>query len=497
MLFNSLEYILLFLPVTVIVYFLLNRFQWTLVAKLWLVLASFVFYCRLVPVFGILLLVSILVNYSFGRLINRHENHKGLLLALAVGLNLLVLGYFKYANFFVDNLALLTGWQLSLSKIILPLGISFFTFTQIAYLVDVYRRVAHEYSIVHYFLFVTYFPHLVAGPILHHKEMMPQFADSKNNTADWENIFSGLFVFSIGLFKKVIIADQFALWENAGFGSQHALVFHEAWIASLSYTMQIYFDFSGYTDMAIGASLMLNIKLPLNFNSPYKAVNIQDFWRRWHMTLSRWLRDYVYIPLGGNKHGALRTYLNLVITFLLGGLWHGANWTFVMWGALHGFASMIHKFWQEKGLIMPKILGWFVTFLFINITWVFFAANSFAEALNVLRGMAGLNGWDSGLSIHVEEMLSAYSGSIIGSRHEIAATVDNMKDVSAFYLAALPWIVLWGLFAFFGLNSMELVSRHINKPLLPLVWMGIAFAVPLFVLTFMSSRITEFIYFNF
>jgi alginate O-acetyltransferase complex protein AlgI len=486
MLFNSLEYILLFLPVTLIVYFLLNSWHWPTAAKAWLVLASFVFYCRLVPLFGLLLLLSILFNYSFGRWINRQQQRAGLLLSIAVVTNLALLGYFKYANFFIDNLGALTGWQLSLSKIVLPLGISFFTFTQIAYLVDVYRRIAHEYSMVHYFLFVTYFPHLVAGPILHHKEMMPQFADSKNNLVNWENIFSGLFIFSIGLFKKVIVADQFALWANAGFDSGRELLFHEAWVTSLSYTMQIYFDFSGYTDMAIGASLMLNIQLPLNFNSPYKAVNIQDFWQRWHMTLSRWLRDYVYIPLGGNKHGKPRTYINLVLTFLLGGLWHGANWTFVIWGALHGLASMLHKYWRDRGFAMPTFLGWFVTFMFINVTWVFFAADNFSDATHVLRGMAGLNGgaafeW-AGLQ---DSWVAAYSA---------ATALDNN---AALYWVALPWLVIWLPLSWLHENSMQLVARHANKPLLPLVWMGFAMAIPLFVLVFFSSRITEFIYFNF
>lgn len=503
MLFNSLEYIFLFLPVVTAVYFLINHYHWTTAAKVWLVLASFVFYCHLVPVFGVLLVVSILVNYYFGRLINRQHQHGAYLLATAVALNLLVLAYFKYANFFVDNLAALTGWQLSLAKIVLPLGVSFFTFTQIAYLVDVYRRIAHEYSIVHYFLFVTYFPHLVAGPILHHKEMMPQFADASNNPVNWENIFSGLFVFSIGLFKKVIIADQFALWANAGFGSGRELVFHEAWVTSLSYTMQIYFDFSGYTDMAIGASLMLNIKLPLNFNSPYQARNIQDFWQRWHMTLSRWLRDYVYIPLGGNRHGKFRTYINLSLTFLLGGLWHGANWTFVIWGALHGVASVIHKYWRDRGFVMPAFLGCFVTFMFVNVAWVFFAADQFSDATRILRGMAGLNGWGTLSLASLQDVWgSAYFGSIAGSRAEIAAyvdamTLDGVNNSAALYWTALPWLMLWLLISFLHNNSMQLVALHSNKPLLPLLWMGLAMAVPLFVLVFLSSRITEFIYFNF
>lgn len=501
MLFNSLEYLLLFLPLVTIVYFYLNRFDWVTAAKVWLVLASFVFYCRLIPVFGVLLIASILFNFFMGRqihrAIDRNTGNSKVWLIFALAVNLGVLGYFKYANFFVDTVVALTGMNLSLAKIVLPLGISFFTFTQIAYLVDVYRRIAHEYNLIHYFLFVTYFPHLVAGPILHHKEMMPQFADARNNAVNWDNIFTGLFVFSLGLFKKVIVADQFALWANAGYGSERELIFHEAWITSLSYTMQIYFDFSGYTDMAIGASLMLNIKLPLNFNSPYKAVNIQDFWQRWHMTLSRWLRDYIYIPLGGNRQGPLRTYLNLVITFLLGGLWHGANWTFVVWGALHGAATAIHKAWQGRGYRMPGLLGWALTFFFVNITWIFFAADNFADAARVLRGMAGMNGFGDGLPSGDGLWAAVYFNAAAGSRAEIGAFVDSMGNTAAVYFVAWPWLLWWSAAALLLPNAIEMAPRIIQRPLLPLVWISAALVPPLFVLTFMSSRITEFIYFNF
>jgi len=485
LLFNSLEYLLLFLPITLIIYFWLNKRELSSIAKGWLVIASFVFYCRQVPLFGFLLLGSILFNYTMGQMINRRKQGAGVWLFCAIAADLAVLGYFKYTNFFIDNLVAISHWNISVAKIVLPLGISFFTFTQIAYLVDVYRRIAHEYSLLHYFLFVTYFPHLVAGPILHHKEMMPQFADSKNNTINWENIFTGLFIFSIGLFKKVVVADQFALWVNAGFTSTHPLLFHEAWITSLSYTLQIYFDFSGYTDMAIGASLMLNIKLPLNFNSPYKAVNIQDFWRRWHMTLSRWLRDYVYIPLGGSRKGSMHTYLNLVITFLLGGLWHGANWTFVMWGAMHGAASAIHKGWEARGFKMPTWLGWLITFLFINASWVFFRANTFAEAMSVLRGMAGINGF---------ALSAAYSNDWHGLATWAEDTFINNK---ATLLFAFPWLLVWLPIAFFAPNSMEASSRFANKGLVSAIGIGLVMAIPLFVMVFMSTRITQFIYFNF
>ena len=498
MLFNSLQYILIFLPVVIMVYFSLNRLGWAATGKAWLALVSFVFYCWTLPVYGVLLLCSILFNYMAGVLIMRYAQQAHRVLMVAVAANLAVLAYYKYANFLVDNLVWTTGWALSLQKVILPIGISFFTFTQIAYLVDVYRKIAREYSILHYVLFVTYFPHLVAGPIIHHKEMMPQFADSRNNVLNWENVFRGLCLFSIGLFKKVIIADQFALWANAGYGSVQPLTLLEAWITSLSYTLQIYFDFSGYTDMAIGASLMLNIVLPLNFNSPYQAVNIQDFWRRWHMTLSRWLRDYVYIPLGGSRQSTGRTYINLLLTFLIGGLWHGASWTFVVWGALHGVATAAHKAWQDRGGRMPMWLGWGMTFLFVHISWVFFAADSLADAMRVLRGMMGLNGvWGGQWALDMHAALPAYSGSISGSRADIGKLVDAMPQREMFYLSALPWLLCWGGLVFGMRNSMALMRVFERRPAIAMGWMTVALAISLFVLAFMGSRMTEFIYFNF
>jgi D-alanyl-lipoteichoic acid acyltransferase DltB (MBOAT superfamily) len=274
-----------------------------------------------------------------------------------------------------------------LPQILLPLGISFFTFTQIAYLVDSYRGEAKEYDFLNYALFVTFFPHLIAGPILHHRDMMSQFASRWTLAVRYRNIIPGLFIFSIGLFKKVVIADTFAIWANTGFDGGKTLYFFSAWATSLSYTFQLYFDFSGYCDMAIGASLLFNIWLPINFNSPYKALDIQDFWRRWHMTLSRYLRDYLYIPLGGNRCSTGRVYFNLMATFVLGGLWHGASWMFIIWGALHGAALVTHRVWKSLDWRLPKFAAWFLTFGFINLSWVFFRAKTFDDAHRVIGGM--------------------------------------------------------------------------------------------------------------
>ncbi|GHV04586.1 peptidoglycan O-acetyltransferase [Campylobacterota bacterium] len=297
-----------------------------------------------------------------------------------------MLGYFKYTDFFLDNFNGIFGASVPLPHIVLPLAISFFTFQQIAFLVDTYREKA-SYDFITYALFVVFFPQLIAGPIVHHKEMMPQFVSKKNLIVNYRNIAAGVFIFTIGLFKKVVIADTLALSATHGFDVAITLTMIEAWATSLCYTFQLYYDFSGYCDMAIGAALLFNIKLPINFNSPYKAINIQDFWHRWHITLSRFLRDYLYIPLGGNRCSKTRLYINLFIVFLLGGIWHGAGWGFVIWGALHGVAIVVHRFWHDRGFKMNAILGWFITFNFVNIAWIFFRAKDMHSAMNVLSGM--------------------------------------------------------------------------------------------------------------
>ncbi|GIO85911.1 peptidoglycan O-acetyltransferase [Paenibacillus faecis] len=389
MLFNSYEFLFAFWPITFVVYFLMNRFCPPIAGKVWLAAASLFFYSwwsiKSLP----LILASIAFNYIMGRSIShaRQLRTRKLLLTLAIVGDVLFLGYYKYADFLISNVNALFSAQIDLLRLALPLGISFFTFTQIAYLVDAYRGTAKEYSIVNYVLFVTFYPHLIAGPILHHKEMMPQFDRARSKMIIPGNVARGLFIFCIGLFKKVVIADTLAPIATQGFDVSTNLSLVEGWTTSLAYTMQLYFDFSGYSDMAIGIALLFNIKLPINFNSPYKAVSIQDFWRRWHMTLSRFLRDYIYIPLGGNRKGHFRTYFNLVATFVIGGIWHGAGWTFIAWGLLHGIAQVIQRLWKKTGIVLPHWVAWFITFMFINFSWVFFRAKDWDDALKVLRGM--------------------------------------------------------------------------------------------------------------
>ena len=395
MLFNSYEFIFLFLPFTFFIYFYLNKKRLTEVAKGFLVLSSLFFYSWWNVIYLPLILGSMVFNYCFGAELNKENSKisKKFILILGIVANLMLLGYFKYSDFFISNVNFIFNTNIPHLNLLLPLAISFFTFQQIAYLVDsAMGGGTKQYDFLNYCLFVTFFPQLIAGPIVHHKEMMPQFANVRNKIINYKNIALGLFIFSIGLFKKVVIADSFAVWATNGFDKATVLNLFEAWATSLSYTFQLYFDFSGYCDMAIGAALLFNIKLPINFNSPYKALNIQDFWRRWHITLSRFLRDYIYIPLGGNRKGRLRTYVNLMATFIIGGIWHGAGWTFVFWGFLHGVALVIHRIWNELGFKMNKILAWFITFNFINITWVFFRAKDWDDALKVLKGMFGLSG---------------------------------------------------------------------------------------------------------
>jgi D-alanyl-lipoteichoic acid acyltransferase DltB (MBOAT superfamily) len=301
--------------------------------------------------------------------------------------NIALLIFFKYSDFLIWNFNFTFDTKIPFLHMILPLAISFFTFQQIAYLVDTHKGYVKEQNFIKYATFVTFFPQLIAGPIVHHKEMMPQFYNTKNNQLRWKYFSLGLMVFSIGLFKKVVLADSFAIYANAGFDEAVKLTLIEAWVASLSYTFQLYFDFSGYADMAIGSALFFNIKLPINFNAPYRALNIQEFWRKWHITLSRFLRDYLYIPLGGNRVHSTRLYINLLIVFLIGGIWHGAGWTFLFWGFLHGAATIIFLLWKRFDIGLPRPLSWFITFNFVNITWVFFRANSWEDAMKVLSGM--------------------------------------------------------------------------------------------------------------
>ena len=391
MLFNSYEFLFLFLPITLGVFTWLNRKRGGQSAVAFLGAASIFFYgwwdFRYVGLLG----ASIMWNWWVGNSLMEVPSKRRL--ALGVGVNLLLLGYYKYANFFAAVTLEATGFDAGLSKIVLPLGISFFTFTQIAFLVDAYRGQVKEKGLLNYVLFVSFFPHLMAGPVLHHKEMMPQFAVLQGNRPQAQMVANGLVLLVAGLFKKLVVADYIARYVDPAFANVGTMQIMDAWTATVGYTMQLYFDFSGYSEMAMGIAMLFGIRLPLNFNSPYKAADIADFWKRWHMTLSRFLRDYLYIPLGGNRHGFSRMLLALGLTMVLGGFWHGAGWQFIVWGALHGSMLIAHRLWSRAGLSMPDWLGRALTFMGVMLAWVMFRANSVGDGLLVWKKMAGLDGF--------------------------------------------------------------------------------------------------------
>ncbi len=447
-------------------YFWLLHQKLILGSKIWLIGGSLFFYGYWNLIYIPLLLASIFMNFFVGAAIlhaSQADKRFALLksfsskqlLLFGVFFNIALLAYFKYTDFFLENFNTVFASAIPLPHILLPLGISFFTFTQIAFLVDTYKNEVKEINLLRYMLFVTYFPHLLAGPILHHKEMMPQFASRWNFAIRWRNIASGLFLFSLGLFKKVVIADFFAEYANSFYADTSALDMLQAWATSLSYTLQLYFDFSGYTDMAIGISLLFNIKLPLNFNSPYKATTIQEFWRRWHMTLSRFLRDYIYIPLGGSKKGGLKTSLNLMATFLIGGMWHGAGWTYLFWGFLHGMALVINHLWKSFGYKLPTPLAWFLTFNFVNLAWVFFRAPTWEDAITVIDMMFA---WSEFNLDDIYEN-SVYWQVLLG----IAGTLvlKNSNQWAKMQKATLRYELLVALLLIIGIVSLSKVSEFI------------------------------------
>ncbi|MBL8521494.1 MAG: MBOAT family protein [Betaproteobacteria bacterium] len=466
MLFNSYVYLCAFLPLALLGYYALRGDSSHALA--WLVLASLVFYGWWNPWHLPVIAGSIAVNFWIGLRILASTERKRAWLVAGIAVNLLLLGAFKYTHFAVATAAQLTGQDWDVAAIALPLGISFFTFTQIAYLVDTARGLVKEPNPLHYALFVTFFPHLLAGPIIHHGEMMPQFADRTNRAFQAENFARGLFLLAIGFGKKVLVADPLGETANTGYADIGALTGGGAWLATLAYTFQIYFDFSGYTDMALGAALMFNIRLPANFNSPYRAADLQDFWRRWHMTLSRFLRDYLYLPLGGNRGGATPMSMNLMATFLLGGLWHGAGWTFIVWGALHGAGLVALHAWRRLGLGLPRWAGIALTFLFVHLTWVFFRAPTLGDAFAMLHKLAPLQ-----------------------------------FDVQAFAAAAglgLPYaqpgatvlVALAAVLCLLPRNSDALAARFEARPL-EAAWTGVLLCAGVLTL----GQVTQFLYFNF
>ncbi|WP_066959587.1 MBOAT family protein [Microbulbifer sp. Q7] len=546
MLFNSITFILIFLPSVLVGYYILRHVTLFRFALAWLSLASLFFYAWWNPLYLALLLSSIVLNFMLGKIITCSDRPKLFLIIGIIG-NLAAIGFYKYLGFFSTIISGVSDLQVTTPELLLPLAISFFTFQQIAYLVDVYRGAGAEKKFDQYLLFVSFFPQLIAGPIVHHKDVAPQFSALPYTPIRHEQISSGLLLFVIGLAKKVIIADQLShyatpVFSTADSGGAPALL--DAWGGLLAYALQLYFDFSGYADMAVGLAKMFGINLPINFDSPYKSANIVEFWRRWHITLSHFLRDYLYITLGGSKRGSRS--LNLFVTMLLGGLWHGAGWNFVIWGGLHGTYLIVNHWWaQAKSLLnftadtstsgqvlsvglssnshghsprtVPPIsekpsgyrlfpypsvyrgFGIFTTFLLVSLTWSFFRAESLDGALSILRGAFGLNG------INVPQQIFSIAPYIFS----IFADPTPGLSIGAFpHVKGFGFIFAAMFIVFFLPNSNQIIRWFSETTSLPskgridtiqttgvMVIAGVLFALSLKIIA--SSPNSEFLYFNF
>lgn len=390
MLFNSYIFVLFFLPICILGYFGLNRLGKYKTAQIFLLGMSLWFYGYAVPKYLFIIIASIIINYVFYLISNRLSRSESIymrkfILLTALFVNIGILVYFKYTDFFIRTANDLLRKNWSALNIALPLGISFFTFQQISFIIDTYRGEVPEYSFLNYASFVAFFPQLIAGPIVSHDELVPQFMDKEKKRVNWDYMATGIVLFTYGLAKKVLLADTFGNAANIGFGNIGELDTTNAVISMLAYTLQIYFDFSGYCDMAVGIGRMLNIDLPLNFNSPYKALDINEFWDRWHMTLTRFFTKYVYIPLGGSRKGTVRTYFNIFIVFLLSGFWHGAGWHFIFWGVTHGIFCIITRHFKTIYDKIPAVLRWCVTFGFVNVAWVLFRAPTLRSGLSFVK----------------------------------------------------------------------------------------------------------------
>ncbi|ANK80710.1 MAG: hypothetical protein TEF_07785 [Rhizobiales bacterium NRL2] len=489
MIFSSDLFLFAFLPLALIGVVLSRRLFG---AQLyWIVAASLFFYGFWKPVYLPLIVASILVNFALGRAIERTRS-KGLT-AFGVALNLAALGWFKYANFIEENIEWLSGADIPLPEIVLPLAISFFTFQQISYLVDARNGRTHHHDFIQYAAFVSFFPQLIAGPILQQKRTMQEFAAPKAFRITAEGFSWGLMIFIAGMAKKLLIADPMGTVATPLFDQAltQPLALEQAWTAALAYSFQLYFDFSGYSDMAIGIGLMVSIRLPFNFNSPYRAVSIADFWRRWHITLSSFLRDYLYVPLGGNRIGPWRTYLNLFIVMLLGGIWHGAGWTFVIWGAMHGACLLLHRAWGDAMRpLLPELpalrplglaAGWTLTMVFVVAAWVVFRADNLTAAIHVWQGMAGLHGLD--IPVAGADFLAGWRWQIFAALTLFCLALPNLPQVAGMVEPG---------------GRLRRLAAHLYRPhLVGMLLAFAAFAACFAMLRANSAVVPEFLYWDF
>lgn len=493
MLFNSYIFIFAFAPITFILYWLLRKLGFFRASLSLLIIASLIFYGYQNPYYALLLIISILVNYGVYRIfasLRKREGSKNIRafwLGLGIFFNLGILFYFKYLNFFIDNFNHISGQTLSFLKIALPLGISFYTFQQISFIVDAYSGEIDNYSFIEYALFVSFFPQLIAGPIVLHSEMVPQFRASKDvKSPKTENIRKGAEFFIIGLSKKILIADL--LGRGVDWGYQNILFLNSfsAVFIILAYTLQIYFDFSGYCDMAIGLGKFFGFDIVGNFDSPYRALSVSEFWKRWHITLTRFFTKYIYIPLGGNRKGKARTCLNVMIVFAISGLWHGADWTFVLWGVLHGALMVIERLLGQKLEKIPKAVRFLYTFGFVNLAWVLFRADNFTDAVNVLkRILHGGKGWI--LSDILSSMYAPFNGPLF---ERLGVSVNLMPSL---YLVVTVVVLIISVYlCTLHKNSAKLCALEVNG-----VWYGITLGVLFTVCVLGLSGVSTFLYFNF
>jgi len=483
MLFNSYIFVLLFLPLCIAGYFTLNHFKKYKWGHLFLLGMSLWFYAYFNLSYLLIIVASILLNYSVYLLICKFRGNgcTKLIMIGGVLMNIGVLIYYKYMDFFIQNMNALFRSDIKLLGILLPLGISFFTFQQISFVVDAYKGEVPNYDFLSYACFVTYFPQLIAGPIVTHNELIPQFMDEAKKKLNPDNLAKGLYIFTFGLVKKVLLADTFSDIVSYGFTTIDRLSSVTALLVMLSYTIQIYFDFSGYCDMAIGIGKMMNIDLPLNFNSPYKALTITEFWDRWHMTLTRFFTKYVYIPLGGSRKGNVRTYVNVFIVFLASGFWHGASWNFVLWGVMHGIFMVITRGYKKFFEKLHPAFNWLITFSFVNVAWVFFRAETIPQALKLLKALVSWN--------------FTFDNTFI----EMFRLAELKKVLSVFRIEDMyPPFLITGFFvvAFVLILGCENAYEKMKK-FKPTVWNML---ITLFLFTwsvFSFAGISEFLYFNF
>lgn len=449
--FNSYIFILVYLPVLLIGYFLLNQIG-IMAGKVFVIIAGIVFYMYGGSEITLILGGSILINYLSAFSINRIKKGQKAVLVVNIAANMILLFYFKYFNFFMQNVAEVVGQEFTLREIILPLGISFYTFYQIMYVVGVYQKNIKQTDLVDYLVYILYFPKLIMGPLVEPADMIGQFNDKNRKTLNWDNLSYGIKMFSFGLLKKMVLADTFASAVNWGYSNMEATTEMDWFLIMLFYTFEIYFDFSGYSDMAIGISKMMNIDLPMNFDSPYKAISIRDFWKRWHMTLTGFLTKYIYIPLGGSKQGTAKTCINTMIVFLVSGIWHGANWTFILWGTLHGLLSVMGRLTEnveKTSPPLPKVVRWLGTFFVINILWLLFRSESVDQWLNLLTRMFTLRN----ISIN-EGLLDTFIVPEIGLLLRVLQINQKNKVIRVFCM---------GLFVLFACGLNRVLENNYKK----------------------------------